>query len=193
MSRFLVRSDVYDKVKSMMHPSKSLSQSHPRPLNFNNSPQKSQTNKQNTRTKNQDRPVWEQCKEISKAEESDEAMDVYITPVRPAVEPKHGHHARGRYLGYTGTGNLLDFSACTIPMGFVDHDIQNADKSNTMDSEGNEIPEVTSDPGWQFEEHLDPEVYRGLAVTVQVVGRRLEEEEALDVVTMFEELLKRSL
>lgn len=50
-----------------------------------------------------------------------------------------------------------------------------------------------SDPGWLFEEHLDPEVYRGLAVTVQVVGRRLEEEEALDVVTMFEELLKRSL
>ena len=36
----------------------------------------------------------------------------------------------------------------------------------------------------------DPEIYKGLPVTVQIVGRRLEEEKVLGVATVLEKLLQ---
>jgi amidase len=134
--------------------------------------------------------VLEQWKETSKTGASDEIMDVYITPVNPAVAPRHGHYARGRYLGYTGTVNVLDFSACTVPVGFVDTKLHPADKGTNSDAEGKEIPEVAEELDGYIRSIYDPEVYKGLPVTVQVVGRRLEEEKVLGVATVLENLLK---
>jgi amidase len=138
--------------------------------------------------------VLEQWKETSKAGVSDKVMDVYITPVNPAVAPKHGHYAKGRYLGYSGTVNVLDFSACTIPVGFVDPEIHKADKGegDTLNCEGKEIPEVTNELDGYLRSIYDPQVYEGLPVTVQVVGRRMEEEKVLGVATLLEKLLKNS-
>lgn len=136
--------------------------------------------------------VLEQWKGTSKLGDSGEIMDVYITPVNPAVAPKHGHYARGRYLGYTGTVNVLDFSACTVPVGFVEPEIHKADKGDTLDCDGKEIPEVTSELDGYLRRIYDPEVYKGLPVTVQVVGRRMEEEKVLGVATLLEKLLRNS-
>lgn len=136
--------------------------------------------------------VLEQWRETSKIGASDEVMDVYITPVNPAVAPKHGHYARGRYLAYTGTINLLDFTACTVPVGLVDPKIHKEDKGNTLDAEGMEIPDVTSDFDGYIRGIYDPEVYIGLPVTVQVVGRRVEEEKVLGVASILEKLLEDS-
>ena len=134
--------------------------------------------------------VLEQWKETSKAGTSEEVMDVYITPVNPVVAPRHGHYARERYLGYTGTVNVLDFSACTLPVGFVDPEIHRADKGSALDAEGNQIPGMTGELDGYIRGIYDPEVYKGLPVTVQIVGRRLEEEKVLGVATVLEKLLQ---
>lgn len=134
--------------------------------------------------------VLEQWRGTSKVGDSDEVMDVYITPVNPAVAPKHGHYAKGRYLGYTGTVNVLDFSACTVPVGFVDPEIHKADKSGILDAEEKDIPEVTCELDRYLRGIYDPEVYEGLPVTVQVVARRLEEENVLGVATLLKRLLQ---
>ncbi|KAG0649284.1 Acetamidase [Hyphodiscus hymeniophilus] len=134
--------------------------------------------------------ILEQWNETSKAGSSDQVMDVYLTPVNPAVAPKHGHYGRGRYLAYTGTVNVLDFSACTVPVGFVDPEIHKADQGSTLDANGKEIPAVRSELDGYLRSIYDPEVYKGLPVTVQVVGRRMEEEKVLGVATMLEKLLK---
>jgi amidase len=133
--------------------------------------------------------VLERWKETSKAGSSSEVMDVYITPVNPAVAPKHGHYAKARYIAYTGTVNVLDFSACTVPVGFVNGQ-HKADKGGDLDAEGNEIPGVTGELDAHIRSIYDPEVYKGLPVTMQVVGRRLEEEKVLGVTTVLEKLLR---
>jgi amidase len=131
--------------------------------------------------------VLKQWKETSNTGTSEE-MDVYITPVNPAVAPKHGHYAKARYIAYTGTVNVLDFSACTIPVGFVNEQ-HKADKEGDLDAEGSKIPGVTGELDAHIRSIYDPEVYKGLPVTMQVVGRRLEEEKVLGVATVLEKLL----
>jgi amidase len=132
--------------------------------------------------------VLEQWKQTSKTGTSKDLMDVYITPVNPAVAPKHGHYAKARYVAYTGTVNVLDFSACTIPVGFVSKQ-HKADKGGDLDAEGNGIPGVTGELDAHIRIIYDPELYKGLPLTMQVVGRRLEEEKVLGVATMLEKLL----
>jgi len=134
--------------------------------------------------------ILEQWKETSKIGTSESVMDAYITPVNPAVAPRHGHYARGRYLGYTGTVNVLDFSACTVPVGFVDPESHKADKGNRLDSDNGEIPDVKGELDGYIRSIYEPEMYKGLPVTVQIVGRRMEEEKVLGVATVLEKVLK---
>jgi len=133
--------------------------------------------------------VLKQWRETS-ALGSSNIMDVYLTPVNPAVAPQHGHYAKGRYLGYTGTVNVLDFTACTVPIGFVDTTLHQADQSETLDAQNQDIPGVQSELDQYIRSIYDAEKYKGLPVTVQVVGRRMEEEKVLGVAAMIEKLLK---
>jgi amidase len=134
--------------------------------------------------------VLEQWKETSKAGSSRAPMDFYITPVNPVVAPRHGHYAKARYLAYTGTVNLLDYSACTVPVFFVDPQLHKADKGDRMDAEGKEIPGVTCELDAHIRSMYDPEIYKGLPVSVQVVGRRMEEEKVLGMAKVLEQLLQ---
>ena len=77
---------------------------------------------------------------------------------------------------------MLDFSACTVPVGFVNPEIHKADKGNSLNSEGKEIPDVTSELYGYIRSIYDSENYKGLPVTAQAVGRRMEEEKVLGVV-----------
>ncbi|RDW92269.1 acetamidase-1 [Coleophoma crateriformis] len=134
--------------------------------------------------------VLEQWKETAKSGTSAEVMDAYITPVNPAIAPQHGHYAKARYLGYTGTVNVLDFTACTIPVGFVSPDLHKADNVNeNADCVGAEIPPPTCELDVHIRKIYDPEVYKGMPLTVQVVGRRMEEEKILGIATILEKLL----
>jgi amidase len=118
-------------------------------------------------------------------------IDAYLTPVNPSVCPKHGDYKRVRYLGYTGTVNVLDFTACTIPVTFVDAAVDLPDSANgESDAAGESIPPPVSELDKSIRHNYDPSVYKGLPVTVQVVGRRLEEEKILGVAQMIGGLLK---
>lgn len=44
-------------------------------------------------------------------------IDAVILPVAPSASVRPGE---GRYFGYTGVANVLDFSAATVPVGWVD-------------------------------------------------------------------------
>lgn len=116
------------------------------------------------------------------ATENQRPIDVYLTPVNPSVCPKHGDYQRVRYLGYTGTVNVLDFTACTIPVTFVDETLDLADSHDGMsDASGNPLPAPVFDLDRIIRQRYDPSVYKGLPVTLQIVGRRLEEEKVLGI------------
>ncbi|KAI1627023.1 acetamidase [Exophiala viscosa] len=102
------------------------------------------------------------------ADENGVPIDVYLTPVNPSVCPKHGDYKRVRYLGYTGTVNCLDFTACTVPVTFVDEETDLADaEDGKHDARGDEIPEPQSDLDRAIRENYRPEIYGGLPVTLQ--------------------------
>ena len=60
---------------------------------------------------------------------------------------------------------------------------------NDLDADGNKIPGVTGELDAHIRSIYDTAVYKGLPVTMQVVGRRLEEEKVLGVATVLEKLL----
>ncbi len=124
------------------------------------------------------------------ADEHGLPIDVYLTPVNPSVCPKHGDYKRVRYLGYTGTVNCLDFTACTVPVTFVDPKTDLADaEDGKHNSRGEEIPSPVSDLDRVIRTNYQPETYAGLPVTLQIVGRRLEEEKVLGVAQIIQKLL----
>ena len=125
------------------------------------------------------------------ATENEPPIDVYLTPVNPSVCPKHDDYQKVRYLGYTGTVNVLDFTACTIPVTFVDESLDLADSPDgTSDASGNSLPAPVSDLDRTIRQRYDPLVYKGLPVTVQIVGRRLEEEKVLGIAQLLHSLIK---
>lgn len=127
----------------------------------------------------------------SESSASAEPMDVYIAPVNPSVCPRHDDHKSFRILGYTATVNLLDFTACTIPVTFVDDEIDRADeRSGKRDGRGSEIPGVTCELDGIIKKNHGNGGYDGLPVGFQVVGRRFEEEKILGIARVLEKLLK---
>ena len=88
--------------------------------------------------------------------------------------------------GYTVRVNLLDYTASVIPVTTVDKQIDVWDKSFTPVTEMDKtIHEncMLSLPFWDYLRVLmmldDPEIYDGAHVSVQLVGRRLQEEKIL--------------
>ncbi|KAF2121621.1 acetamidase [Lophiotrema nucula] len=118
-------------------------------------------------------------------------MDAYFAPVNPAVAPRHGDYSKVRYFAYTASVNILDYSACTLPVGFVDPKVDLADDSSlTVDAAGNALPPPTCERDESIRKRYDPAIYAGLPVTLQIVGRKYEEEKVIGIVKMITELLK---
>ena len=133
--------------------------------------------------------VLKQWKETASSFGDGEPMDVYIAPVNPSVCPKHGDYEKVRYIAYTATGNLLDLTAVTVPVSRVDATIDVKDRSETEDAAGSGIPPPTGDLDRVIRKRYDGNIYKGLPVGLQVVGRRLEEEKVLAISQMVGELL----
>ncbi|KAK2810065.1 hypothetical protein FQN50_003259 [Emmonsiellopsis sp. PD_5] len=125
------------------------------------------------------------------AKDPSHPLDAYIAPVNPSVCPMHGDYKRIRYMGYTGTVNALDFTACTIPVSFVDPKVDLPDHpEGEKDAAGRPIPSPVSELDKTIRANYEPERFKGLPVTVQVVGRRLEEEKILGIAQVLQKLLK---
>ncbi|KAK4504251.1 hypothetical protein PRZ48_005167 [Zasmidium cellare] len=136
--------------------------------------------------------VLEQWNQTADAEKGLPPMDAYIAPVVPAVAPRHGDYSKVRYFAYTATVNLLDYTACTFPTGFVDpaKDLPD-DASLVKDAAGESLPPPTCGRDETIRRKYDPEVYKGLPVCLQLVGRKLEEEKVVGMVKIIRDLLEQ--
>ncbi|KAL2040240.1 hypothetical protein N7G274_007143 [Stereocaulon virgatum] len=101
-------------------------------------------------------------------------VDVILCPVGPGAAPPLDC---ARYWGYTSQWNVLDYPALVFPVTKVDLEVDKVDNGykpmNDKDRYNHEL--------WQS----GPEKYKDAPVSLQLVGRRYEDEkvvEALDII-----------
>ncbi|UJO18965.1 Putative amidase [Fulvia fulva] len=106
--------------------------------------------------------------------------DAILGPVTPyAGAPRAGEFT---HVGYTGVFNILDYTSVSFPSGVK------VDKEK--DGKGEEGFEALNEVDKTTREQYDPELCHGLPVSLQVTGRRLQEEKILALVHRIEEDLK---
>ncbi|CAH6722713.1 putative acetamidase [[Candida] jaroonii] len=104
-------------------------------------------------------------------------IDAIIMPATPfAGSPNHKFRD---YVGYTSPFNLVDYSAGIIPVTRADKDLDPKDPVCTNYSNSDKMI-------W---EDYDPEETHGGAVSIQIVGRRLQEEKVIKMMKVVSSLL----
>jgi len=78
--------------------------------------------------------------------------------------------------------DLLDFAACTFPVTFVDNAI---DKARDM-----KMFKSMSEIDAKIQVDYDPNFYHGAPVSLQLVGKRVEEEKILEMGEIVADALK---
>ncbi|KAK5079053.1 hypothetical protein LTR64_002526 [Lithohypha guttulata] len=111
-------------------------------------------------------------------------MDAIIMAVSPWAAPRLGGWQATPYVGYTGVANFLDFCACTFPVTFVDKEVDRA--VDMREFEGRALSEMDG----KIQADYDAEFYHGAPVSLQVMGKRLEEEKVLEIVEVVVSVLK---
>ena len=96
------------------------------------------------------------------------SVDAVISPVAPFAGARPGLH---KYVGYTMWVNTLDYTSVVVPVTNVDKDVDNKDDLEKMD--------FVSGVDKFIQEGYDPDVYEGTHVSLQLVGRRLQEEKMI--------------
>lgn len=81
--------------------------------------------------------------------------------------------------------NLLDFAACTFPVTFAKKSVDKARDLTKFTSMSEIDAKIQAD--------YDPDFYHGAPVSLQLVGKRLEEEKVLEMVQVVAEALKNHL
>ncbi|KUJ08556.1 amidase [Mollisia scopiformis] len=100
--------------------------------------------------------------------ESGRMVDVILCPAGPGVALKHD---TARYWGYTSQWNLLDYPAVVFPVGKVDKDKDVATKNFKP------MTDIDEDH-WKL---YDAEEFDGLPISLQLVGRRFDDEKVLAI------------
>ncbi|GME61773.1 putative amidase [Neofusicoccum parvum] len=94
------------------------------------------------------------------------AVDVILCPVGPGAAPPIDN---AKYWGYTSQWNLLDYPSLSFPVSQVDPAIDVKDETYQPRNEHDD-----------FNHKLyEPETYRDAPVSLQLVGRRFEDEKLL--------------
>ncbi|KAH7381371.1 amidase signature domain-containing protein [Phaeosphaeria sp. MPI-PUGE-AT-0046c] len=107
------------------------------------------------------------------------AVDAVISPLAPfpAARPE-----KFTYYGYSTWVNVLDYTSITVPVTKVDKGVDGKDSEyKALDKRDQQI-----------QDDYDPEIYDGSHVSVQIVGRRLQEEKMLAIAAYVESLLGSS-
>ncbi|KAF1972622.1 amidase [Bimuria novae-zelandiae CBS 107.79] len=108
---------------------------------------------------------WNSTAKLSK---TGRCVDAVIGPVAPWPAARPEKYA---YYGYTTWVNALDYTSVVVPVTEVDKKIDVVDKDyQPMDERDRTC----------FESY-DPEIYDGAHVSLQLVGRRLQEEKMLAI------------
>ncbi|KAK4694244.1 amidase, partial [Lecanoromycetidae sp. Uapishka_2] len=112
------------------------------------------------------------------AGEPEGMVDVILCPVGPgAALPLNCT----RYWGYTAQWNILDYPALVFPVTKVDMEVDKVDEGYEPMNEKDEYNHQL----WQS----GPEKYKGAPVSLQLVGRRYEDEKVVEAL----ELIKESI
>ncbi|KAH8099837.1 amidase [Cristinia sonorae] len=111
-------------------------------------------------------------------------VDCVLSPVAPTLAPPHD---TTRWWGYTSYWNLMDFPAAVFPLGrFVAQGYQPADVSSDVAH--------TGEPRNSEEEFISkqwkPETYDNAPISLQLIGRRLNEEKVLGMLHSVEDALR---
>lgn len=111
-------------------------------------------------------------------------VDGVIMATAPWAAPRLGQTQKTFYVGYTSVWNLLDFAACTFPVTFVDKEL---DRPRDMKSFT-----AINDLDARIQHEYDATFYHGAPVSLQIGGRRLEEEKVLEMTQVIADALKAS-
>ncbi|KAF4612974.1 hypothetical protein D9613_010910 [Agrocybe pediades] len=107
-------------------------------------------------------------------------VDAIISPCAPYTAPPHGLN---RNANYTGIWNALDYTALVIPTGLsVDPAIDVKKPAHSFFSETDK----------SIYELYDPETFKDAPITVQLIGRTLEEEAVIAMGEVVDAALKAS-
>jgi len=130
-------------------------------------------------------------------------MDGIISPVAPLAANRLGFTETEQYISYTVAWNLLgrdpwdlseclfeyganiapDYSACTFPVTYA---------SQSIDVKRGAEWQPLSELDKLIQSDYDAEFYDGAPVSLQLVGKRLEEEKVLEMVEVVSNALKEA-
>lgn len=113
--------------------------------------------------------------------DNERPIDGIISPVAPTAANRLGFAQREQYVGYTSVFNLLDLPSCTFPVTYA---------SQTIDVRRGDEWQPLSDLDKLIQDEYDPEFYDGAPVSLQLAGKRLEEEKVLEMVEVVSNALK---
>ncbi|KAL8830206.1 MAG: hypothetical protein Q9191_001567, partial [Dirinaria sp. TL-2023a] len=95
-------------------------------------------------------------------------VDAVLCPVGPGVAPRHN---TAKYWGYTSQWNLLDYPAVSFPVTKVDKELDKGEKRETFLGEADR-------ENWDL---WDPDTFEKMPVSLQLVGRRFDDEKILAI------------
>ncbi|KAF2657724.1 amidase [Lophiostoma macrostomum CBS 122681] len=95
-------------------------------------------------------------------------VDAIITPLAPFPAARPEMYS---YYGYSTWVNVLDYTSVVVPVTNVDKEVDLVDKDYVPIDEGDK----------KVYDSYDPEIYDGAHVSLQLVGRRLQEEKMLAI------------
>jgi amidase len=134
------------------------------------------------------------------AKDGKAVMDGIICPASCWTAPRLGITQKLFCVNFTGVFNVLgepemfpptemfltsytDYPVCTFPVAFAD---KNLDKARTAWKSLNELDA-------KIQADYDPEFYHGTPITLQCVGRRLEDEKVVEMTGIIADALKAYL
>jgi amidase len=111
--------------------------------------------------------------------EGGDMVDVILCPATPSAAPKID---TARYWGYTAQWNLLDYPAIVFPVSKV------GDADAGSGSSSSYTPNNPKDEyNWRLWEKYGAEGYKDARLSLQLVGRRYEDEKVLRALRVIEE------
>ncbi|KEF57928.1 uncharacterized protein A1O9_05850 [Exophiala aquamarina CBS 119918] len=112
----------------------------------------------------------------------DDTVHAILCPVGPSVANRLN---TAKYWGYTAVWNLLDYPAVSFPVDKVDRELDRAYPREEFMSGADE-------QNWKlYNDH--PEEFHGVPVSLQLVGRRFEDEKVLAVLEYLHAVAKLPL
>ncbi|KAL9013814.1 MAG: hypothetical protein Q9173_001507 [Seirophora scorigena] len=101
-------------------------------------------------------------------------VDVILAPAGPGAAPPLD---QSRYWGYTSQWNLLDYPALVFPVSKVDPEVDKMEEGYEPMNEED-----------AFNHHLyEPEKYLGAPISLQLIGRRYEDEKVIQAMELIQE------